>query len=104
MTGWYAAQFHLCSPSKQYLFTSLKSLYNFDVVEKNNTSIKFNVKNCPFAHALQSMGAPELGKFLCAGDFVVANHFKDTWKFKRTHSHGTDGQCCDHTYMAVESS
>jgi hypothetical protein len=80
-----------------------KPLYDVEVISESNDSVEFKIINCPFTSALKNLGAQELCKFACAGDFMIANRNKSKWKFSRTHSLGTDGICCNHTYYSLDA-
>lgn len=84
-------------------FASNKKLYDIRVEVERSDRVEFKTISCPLATTLKNLGASELSKFACAADFIIANRNRDKWKFRRTHSHGTDGLCCNHTYMALDS-
>jgi hypothetical protein len=77
-------------------------LYDVEVKSETEYSVEFKILNCPFVSALKDLGVSELCTFACAGDYVIAKKNVSKWKFKRTHSHGTDSQCCDHTYSSIK--
>lgn len=83
-------------------FCSHKLLYDVEVQSESNESVQFKILNCPFTSALKNLGTPELCRFACAGDFVIAKMNKNNWKFTRTHSLGTDGICCNHAYYSLD--
>jgi hypothetical protein len=82
-------------------FKMFKPLYDVEVISETDDSVEFQIQNCPFTSALKNFGAKELCKYACAGDFMIANRNRSKWKFSRTHSHGTDGICCNHTYCSL---
>ena len=84
-------------------FRMYKLLYDVKVEKEDEQSVEFRILNCPFTSALKNYGAAELCRFACAGDFRIAHKNRDKWQFKRTHSNGTDGKCCDHTYYSLVS-
>jgi hypothetical protein len=83
-------------------FQMYRLLYDVEVNRETERSVEFRILNCPFVSALKDFGVSELCGFACAGDYVIAKENESKWKFKRTHSHGTDGQCCDHTYSSID--
>jgi len=85
-------------------FMSYTFLYDIDIQEETNEKVAFKIHNCPFTSALKDYGTKELCKYACAGDFKIARNNKLNWQFKRTHSHGTDGQCCNPSYFMVKES
>jgi|WetSurMetagenome_2_1015567.scaffolds.fasta_scaffold425697_1 hypothetical protein len=82
-------------------FQNFKVLYDVEVKNESDNFVEFKILNCPFTSALKNFGSKELCRFVCAGDFIVANKNRLNWKFSRTHSHGTDGKCCNHTYYSL---
>lgn len=82
-------------------FMAYKFLYDIDVCEDTDGKVAFKINNCPFTSALKDYGAKELCRYACAGDFKVAKNNTSNWNFKRTHSHGTDGQCCNPAYFVM---
>src|SRR5512141_72998 len=82
---------------------SFKPLYDVEVISESNGAVEFKILNCPFTSALKNLGAQELCKFACAADFMIAHRNKSKWKFSRTHSLGTDGICCNHTYYSLDT-
>ena len=84
-------------------FRMYKLLYDVKVEKEDERSVEFRILNCPFTSALKNYGAAELCRFACAGDFRIANKNRKKWLFKRTHSNGTDGKCCNHTYYSLVS-
>jgi hypothetical protein len=82
-------------------FKTSKLLYDIEIPSENDEFVEFKILNCPFTSALKDYGTTELCRFACAGDFIIANRNNTKWKFTRTHSHGTDGICCNHTYYSI---
>jgi len=83
-------------------FSSYRLLYDVEVQSESDESVQFKILNCPFTSALKNLGTPELCRFACAGDFVIAKMNKNNWKFTSTHSLGTDGICCNHAYYSLD--
>jgi hypothetical protein len=83
-------------------FKMYKTLYDTRITTDSNGIVEFKILNCPFTTALSHFGVKNLCKYACAGDFVVAKKNKSNWKFSRTHSHGTDGECCNPTYSKLK--
>jgi hypothetical protein len=83
-------------------FSNYKLLYDVEIQSESDDFVEFKVLNCPFTSALKNFGTPELCRFACAGDFIIAKRNRSRWKFSRTHSHGTDGICCNHTYFSLD--
>lgn len=80
-----------------------KPLYDVEVQHKNKGSVEFKILNCHMVGMLKKLGTNELCKYVCAGDFEIAQKNESKWQFKRTHAFGIDGECCNHTYSAVDS-
>jgi len=84
-------------------FLSFSILYEVKVERQTDKLVEFRILNCPFVEGLKRLGAAELCKYACAADFRIADKNRMNWKFRRSHSLGTDGQCCDHTYCSLNS-
>ena len=73
--------------------------YDVQVIKEDKDCIEFKALNCPVAQAFKKAGLPELAKFACASDWVIAKRNSPYYNFKRDHSHGTDGLPCSHTFI-----
>ncbi len=85
------------------LFKGSKILYDVEVEKEGPDFVQLKLLNCPFTSALKDFGVSELCGYACAGDNRIAQKNKEKWKFRKTHSHGTDGKCCDHTYYSLQA-
>lgn len=83
-------------------FAAFKIVYDIEVHSESESHVEFRINNCPFTTALTQYGCTILCKYACAGDFVVAKKHRGKWKFSRTHSHGTNSNCCNPRYMQAE--
>jgi hypothetical protein len=81
---------------ENYLY--LGKLYDLQVRSETLDTIEFRVNYCPIAILLKRFGMPELRKYSCAGDWILAQKNKNYWTFKRDHTIGTGGNFCNHTY------
>ena len=92
------------APSMKSRFWIWKLLYDFVVIEETRDIFKLRISNCPFCEVLKAMGLPELGPYVCEGDWAKAGENSDKWTFDRQHQIGTGDSFCDHTYMRKRSS
>jgi hypothetical protein len=83
-------------------FKMYEILYDMEIPTDSNGMVEFKILNCPFTTALRHFNVGNLCKYACAGDFAVAKKNKSNWRFCRTHSHGTDGECCNPIYSQLK--
>jgi len=80
-------------------FTFLAPLYDLKIADNTVDHVEFNVHHCVVTHAFRKLGLPDICKYACAADWVVAQKNKDCWEFARRQTIGTGGPFCNHTYM-----
>jgi hypothetical protein len=61
-----------------------------------------NVTRCGMVKFLNRMGAPELGPFICRGDYHIQKNLPPGIEFKRTQVIVEGGQCCDFRYYILD--
>lgn len=77
-------------------------LHEIHLSSESEVHFQLSIVNCPFTSALRGLHVPQLSKYACAADFVLAKENRERWIFSRTHSHGTDGQCCNQCFRLPE--
>jgi hypothetical protein len=94
-----ASEFDLFASKMKARFRLWEPFYDIKVVKEDQNTFKLCVENCPFCEALTRLGLPELGPYVCQGDWEIARENADKWGFERDHQIGTGDAFCDHTYL-----
>jgi hypothetical protein len=81
---------------RNFLFVG--PIYDLLIEKEAKDVIEFRVQQCSVSKAFKKFGLPELCKYSCAGDWVVAKNNRDFWSFSREQTIGTGGKYCNHTY------
>ncbi len=70
-----------------------------DVLEKNDTTLNFNVVRCRYSEMYRELGIPELGAvFSCNRDYALIEGFNPEAKLKRTQTLMEGKSHCDFRY------
>lgn len=94
-----AAEFDYFRSKLKSRFWLWKPLFDIAVVEDNQNKLELKITNCPFCETLQRLGCPELGPYVCQGDWEMARQNADRWSFERHYQIGTGDTYCNHTYL-----
>ena len=77
-------------------------LFDYDIEYIDTNMVRLPIRNCPFAEAIFKLKIPELGPYMCRGDWLVAEDNIEKWAFKRNCTIGTGGIVCDFTYCRAK--
>jgi len=76
-------------------------LYDYTITIDDERTMQFNFYNCPFCETLQRFGLPEMGTYMCAGDWEATREHLDKYKFSRQNQIGKGDAFCNHTYINI---
>jgi hypothetical protein len=80
------------------MFRLLAPLYDLEIRPTNPDTLGIQVRHCCVTATFRRLGLPEMCKYVCASDWMLAKKNAAMWDFSREHSLGTDGQYCNQTY------
>jgi hypothetical protein len=84
---------------KTLLWDKIGRPFEWQVVERTPTSLKFKVTRCPLAERMRQLDAAELGfAYHCAYDIGFCQGLNPAIKFTRTKTLMQGHDCCDHAY------
>jgi hypothetical protein len=82
------------------LWETSKSLFSYEVVQKDENSLLLVVSSCFWADEFRRLGAPEIGYELCCmADFYITEGFNPSIIYSRDKTIMRGDSYCDHHYV-----
>ncbi len=98
-----AAEFDIFKSGMKEKQKVWRLLYDYSIEYPDEDTVKTVIKKCPFAEAIVNLKIPEIGYYMCQGDWEVAKANSEKWKFERSCTIGTGGALCDFTYKRIHN-
>jgi hypothetical protein len=84
---------------KTLLWDKIGKPFEWQIIDRTPTSMKFKVTRCPLAERMRELDAAELGfAYNCAYDIGFCQGLNPAIKFTRTKTLMQGHDCCDHAY------
>lgn len=81
-----------------------RGTHEWEKVEDSATRQAYRFTRCMWADIFRSLGAEDIGVWICEGDGPAAAAFNPRIRFQRTKTLMEGDDCCDHVYLVENDS